>query len=854
MHFFIDHTQLNQVSGDMKFGPNPTNPTIEFDLSTQFQLSATTKAFSCQDGLMIVQESAANPSLVNVIIKSVEGLKIPFGKVKYFVYRGLSKNSFISGQNIVAQGSGNSEFIARLWTDWNNYKGNKTLPDPGPKSFGYDNSLFDTLDVEKIYDNSQTDVRSIYVKEGEWIGNFEATTISFEVIVETDNICTLEFLRADKYQIDITGLSGLEERAKREQILSFIDPAAFFGLHYDEGITVPTNNGKEKKKRDDLYTSIISKFSNKNNVYLDIRSEKGYSYNFYQNYGDIKIGNSQVTPTEECYAWDCWPLVKIDSSMVATSGNKNNIKIQLRIDDNTKPILFCENENVLSNNSSKFIDEKKLLNGNATDWSKDLTLTFPNSSGANVAYYIQLHYFRQEHNPASPNMVLKNEKDIDNIFGTLDMRFLGDTNYIFKHSINPNLFFLKGQFLSLEKFSYIAKSGAYYDNERVAFYVQMAFPYKSSKNSFPNTDAGTISGLNLAGTYNKMSFLAKNIEISKFNIQEIIAPSTYQKVDILDIFAYNGVSSAQENVFILGITQTELAALTGVVGFSNKHPRYIVFEDVTPAPSVDKDGKAFKKYKLKVQGVKNNGDSDIIFPASDVFVYTTKGFVFASKDFAEQEMYNHMGSGVVIYGTAKSKYLSELQKGAERYGVRLEMNNGKLRGIHTGTGTISTEGQQILNAVNAKNILIKINADYKRITTINGITLNLIVGAFGGNEINGNSAIAYQYVNPSDLEIVDDFFEEHGQTSLHEMTEAYEGAKISIVNGISSGLKGTEGSVYDEAHINAISSSAATGSIFRADFDEDGINILTSGKEAKTRRWWVQNDLGEFQYIYIINL
>ncbi len=233
--------------------------------------------------------------------------------------------------------------------------------------------------------------------------------------------------------------------------------------------------------------------------------------------------------------------------------------------------------------------------------------------------------------------VLKNENDIDTIFGTLDMRFLGDSNYPFQHSVNSDLFFLKGQFPSLEKFSYVAESGAYYDSSRVAFYVQMGFPYKNSRRFYQNTGSSVNPGINLNGNFNKMSFLTKDIGITKIHIQEVIAPSTYQKVGILDIFSYNGFPASEENVFLLGLNQTEFATLKNVTGLSDKHPRYIVFEDVSVPPFLDKDGRLFRKYRLKVQGLDSNGDSDIKTPPSDVFVYTTRGFVFASKDFAQAE-------------------------------------------------------------------------------------------------------------------------------------------------------------------------------------------------------------------------
>ena len=651
MHFFIDYNQItDQDPSDFKFGPDTDNPTNVFNLSTQFQLTAQNneifKAFACQAGDMIIQQSSGNT--VNLIIKPRTGLKIPFGKVKYFVYRGLTKDSFISGQNIVAQGAENSEFIARFWTEWNGQNAGKNLPAPGPQSFGYDDSLSGSLDVEKIYDSSQNNnLRAVPVREGEWIGNF-GTTISFEVIVETDNIFTLEFLRANKYQINVAGLSGLEERAKREQILSFIDPAAFFGLHYDEGVTIPTNSGKEKKKKENLYTSIISRFANGNNVYLDIRSEKGYSYNFYQNYKDnignnIKIGNNPET----AYGWNSWPLVKIDNSLITTTGNKNNIKIKIRTNSNTKPIIFCQDKDVLKNSSSQFIEEKKILD--TADWSKELTFVFPNTGSASVAHYIQLHYFRQEYNPSA---VLENKTYFDSAFCPIDLPNLGDENYPFYQVHNSNRGFICGDIPFLSKnnykyynFGYVSTNGCHWDCSKIVFFAKALFPYKSTKHNLSNfkNKESNITGFNLDEDFNKKSFIARNIRLSQKRIQEDIvvaniATGNYQQVKLFDISNSNESPNSRESILCLGITQAEFQTLKSISGFSNQHHRYIHLEELNSSPFTDKDSKLFRKYKLSVQGLNSTNCTQLIkTPSTDIFVYSTSGLIFTSQAFANQE-------------------------------------------------------------------------------------------------------------------------------------------------------------------------------------------------------------------------
>ena len=45
---------------------------------------------------------------------------------------------------------------------------------------------------------------------------------------------------------------------------------------------------------------------------------------------------------------------------------------------------------------------------------------------------------------------------------------------------------------------------------------------------------------------------------------------------------------------------------------------------------------------------------------------------------------------------------------------------------------------------------------------------------------------------------------------MHEVTEAYEGAKISMKSGVSSPVAGIAGSVYEKAHNRATKQSAIT--------------------------------------------
>lgn len=656
MHYFTEHTNLPQQNASDTFGVDASDPTNKFNITSRFQLATQSKAFACQDGMMIVQQSDVDATLVNVIIKPIENLKVNLNNIKYFVYRGILKSSLIVNDNtIIAEAPTNNEFIARLWQDHNQFKINFNLPDledPTPKVFGYDNSLSANLNVEKIYDNSQEDTQALLVKQGEWFGGFATThKIGFEIITSNERITIdLAYLRKEKHQIDTTGLTRLELRTKREEILSFIDPSAFWGLHFDYGVKVSTYSGgqkiTEKKKKDDLFNLLINKFHTKNRVYLDIRSEFWYSYNFYQNYGDSngnilkqyrQLGN---TPVVEFISNYNWPLLWFQPFLGSTTNpNFYKIDIQLRIDDNIKPLLYIEYyENIWNILRSRFIDEDKLLDGSSTDWSKSVSLKTPkNSSGNYVANYIRLHYFRKVTSSTSPNTVIKQANSLDHLFGSLDMLYLGDTAYTFQHSTSEHPTYSKGE-ISAQEFDGVYRQKANFDAQRVVFISEMFFSNKKTTlEPYPATTLGKGNGIDLEGNFNQMSRLKREMYHSVGTIQEEVSTSTYETVSILGISNYNGFPSKRENLYILGLMQNELSELKNVAGLSNLHDRFIVFEDISPTPAEDKDGKPYKKYKLKAQGLDANGIATIVAPATDVFVYTNKDFMLCSKEFAENE-------------------------------------------------------------------------------------------------------------------------------------------------------------------------------------------------------------------------
>ena len=195
------------------------------------------------------------------------------------------------------------------------------------------------------------------------------------------------------------------------------------------------------------------------------------------------------------------------------------------------------------------------------------------------------------------------------------------------------------------------------------------------------------------------------------------------------------------------------------------------------------------------------------------------------------------GREVKIIGDAKKEFFKEVKKGAKEFGISVKMDkDGVLSAKYKGKGEISEDGQKLMDAVSSRTVKVTANAlsDGKAEETkyMHG-------GAFGGNSVFGETidgtfisqfATAFQTVIPSELQRMDDVYEKPGQTSLHEITEAYFGAIIAMEAGVSCEETGSNAWVYGEAHARAIPQS---GEVRRGVFDKDGNQLQEKDWDTK---------------------
>ncbi len=162
---------------------------------------------------------------------------------------------------------------------------------------------------------------------------------------------------------------------------------------------------------------------------------------------------------------------------------------------------------------------------------------------------------------------------------------------------------------------------------------------------------------------------------------------------------------------------------------------------------------------------------------------------------------------VNINGDNADKATEELNKSTS-LNVTRDAETGKL----SATGEAKTESDKmLLAAINDENITVNVDAQSDNFNSDGSLRIG---GSFMGNTVNSDGTVtANQEINPDVLGKMSDANSKPGADVLHEVTEAYQGAKISKDAGVSSPKAGVAGSVYSSAHSSATPQSGTVTEI-----------------------------------------
>jgi hypothetical protein len=459
------------------------------------------------------------------------------------------------------------------------------------------------------------------------------------ILAESSYIPTLEYARKTHHEIDTTGLTGFEEKKKREEILNFIDPAAFYGLFYKTGVKINGTNTKVKKEQ--LYTDILEKFHTQNTIYLDIRNEEGYSYNFFENYDDSNGNNVAYSINGSNFVTAAynnnWPILAITPTGT-TNNTETDIEIKLCTNDNPEPLIY--HTDIVTTPDKKygqFIGTDAIMSVGAT-WTKQLLFKAFNRQNGNtfqsVATYNRINFYRQTAYEGDNPRVPKKTEFHHNLFGSIHHSEINQLNHHSKEVHLGSQKLAKGD-INGKEFTQIVEKNVTWDDQVVVFQGIKRETAKQAKSYLtpfvktkPHSFRSSIFINNESKVFDKQHF--KRVIVDEGN-------------DAIKLFRLSNINKFDNNIetqTTLGITQTELSALKTYTGLDTDSNVYINLERIMPTGSgttfINSFNVEYSKFNLKLVGFDTSGNA---VPATTIgnpiVVYSNDGINFFSKAFTE---------------------------------------------------------------------------------------------------------------------------------------------------------------------------------------------------------------------------
>ena len=348
-HFFTGENSINTNQlPEMAFGALADQGATElYNLENKFSVLANAPVFAITKSLLIAVEDPNNPLLLNFALLPIESNYTAGFPIKFFIYKGILKSSLIDGiENVKeADSSWDSNNILKIIKELQDKINDDSGSDDtaNASSLGIDfSSLPDNTLLESIFFDELDDFHPLIVPKGCQIGKFSGGTnlAGMEIILDKiGDEATLEILKSQNHifqiqKLDLTGLDNKEKlklqfknRLAKENVLAYIDITAFYGACENQGFRVsgvPNN------------TDYLNPFHNNRSVYIDIRDERGFSYNhFFKLRDTIDLGFYDGSSDDPVYNtidyYQGWPILKLDSLSYNTSKEYFYLKLPILI-------------------------------------------------------------------------------------------------------------------------------------------------------------------------------------------------------------------------------------------------------------------------------------------------------------------------------------------------------------------------------------------------------------------------------------------------------------------------------------------------------------------------------------------
>lgn len=450
-YFFTDIDLLNVQPASGAFGPvAPTATHHRYRTCSLHSATGEPRAYAVCAGVVIVQQDS-DPQLVNLILKPSERATTGIEAVSYYIYKGIKKSSLIDGDMVALNTNELTVNIKKnqdiLNENLDKEAGNPpgtTTDRPSNKVLGYHLAAPGTPGttlLDDLFLDNDPDFQWTTVKGGWSIGSFHAPSFGFQVLCDKSGPAVTMSTQVD-HLVEVQMLPGSPTNADsfrhwnaKEQILNYLDPCAFYGSFYFEGLSVRKFADTAQVSGSELYHQVLSKFQNKNVVYLEIRNERNFSFNYFKNYGNsFRIAFDGASPTvlKNYYGegWPCFRILNTDFPAGVTS-KKHVIRLALPKGNNVGPRIHLSKGAFNPQNADADLKPpvgkekfRELTVTEADSFTSEVSLAVPNETSYGgtqaVCSYIQLRYLEKfdyrSYPRSSSGVHVKGAHYMDNIF------------------------------------------------------------------------------------------------------------------------------------------------------------------------------------------------------------------------------------------------------------------------------------------------------------------------------------------------------------------------------------------------------------------------------------------------------
>lgn len=689
-HFFLEDNLYTQAESN-SFG---FLSDTEFSTTAIVSFSGTKKIYAICQGQIFVQPQNGNDDKVNVILKP---FKQPINElpIKYFIYRGLDKNDFftsivhegINRLKIAGDENSGTEFVRHIWKEFNKFYSSNPGNQPvfleefiGFPSPTNNQQLEDLIDeyffkIAQYDDNTDEEAPHFayelpLIPKGMQIGNATGS-IGIDVVLNKGDY----YIENDPFQFDLSFSRSTHHKLKteitnseflnkliKEKCTQFIDIAAFYGLHangigklYVGESTVPLTTKEDVSLQ-------IENFYTKNIVYLYIQGGRLRSYNFYGNYvisdtnnNNLQIGNSESTLSETTFETHGWPLHKINHTGDA-------LALALITDNSKNASAYILTGFLLSEHEDNFIRNENLLAPQSEgetmeiiNYTLPVLFSLPAISSDTLSSLIQIIYEGSE-------LIVKKDvndesfllKDIDDVFGLLDVKILTSTRSELELPIVTENQLQMINFPNSVKTEDIGvvKTRRIYDVidvdgqqflQRVTYETLLDSIRQESIENLENTSAN-IDSISTS-TVNYQPEVTNNFYQPELPYYLSVTSFTDENLPVKGIIiSTNDLSKPSKK--IVGISKTENDYLLDLITQENLNNSKIFLQNTLPEEEdmyLSPENISYKKYSILLSAENQDGELRLYTPSQEIFVYTMDGFVFNSTSYSE-----NMGSLEIV--------------------------------------------------------------------------------------------------------------------------------------------------------------------------------------------------------------